>query len=389
VVAGVALLGPALAWAHERWVPHEAAPYDHSYFEHMTGEVLRWSLLATAALAGVILLWYLVVLDFVERLTPATEEARRREAALPLPKRLFRRGLRFALDGDVEHPWLARGERIAVLVFARLPAAVLLLGVWEGWIVMPSFPLPEGAYGTALRVVAAALAAWVLAGVALPALGATLFAVFIFLCVEYGSAAVDAIPVLASAFFYLFSRPGATELDPRQIAGIRLSLGVGFFLLGLVNKIGDAGLFIGVGDQHPHLIESARKLIPDLSREGWSFTTALGEMFFGLMLLLGLFDKMTTLALAGIFTHFMFTFGWREVVHVYPIAGFAILFFHAPPGTVLDGLIFRSHVAAWRISGHSVSAAVHVVAVALVAAVVATVLMFGPLFAVIHVIPRL
>ena len=112
-------------------------------------------------------------------------------------------------------------------------------------------------------------------------------------------------------------------------------------LLGLVNKIYHAELFIGVGDQYPHLLDGARALVPGLTRQLRSAGTALGEISFGMLLLVGVFDKITTMALTLIFTSFVFTFGMVEIVHLYPIAGFAVLFFRAPPGTAIDGVLFR------------------------------------------------
>ena len=69
-----------IAIAHERWVPHNVlAPINHAYFRSMRGEVLFYSLAAAGAIACIILLWYLVAIEVVERLTPATAEARERE----------------------------------------------------------------------------------------------------------------------------------------------------------------------------------------------------------------------------------------------------------------------------------------------------------------------
>jgi hypothetical protein len=392
----VCLLAPALVWAHERWVAHECLPYDKEFFRHMRGEVLRYSLMASAAVAGVVVAWYLIAVHLVERITPVTPEEKAREAKLPHVVRWSRLAVRFFLDADIEGPLLAKGERVAALVFAKIPAAVLALGVAQNWIVMPSFPLPDSTWGSVLRVVEGALAAWVAIGIYQRWLGVVLFLVFGYLIVAYGIASIDAIPVLASAFFYFHAsdrrfsnyRTGLV-VNAKQLAGMRLSLGIGFFLLGLVNKIYHAELFIGVGDQHPALIEGARHLIPGLSREAWSFTTALGEMTFGLLLLLGIFDKLTTIALSAIFTNFMFTFGWAEIVHLYPIAGFVVLLFRGPPGTNLDGALFRTHVALWRATGHRASPIVYGGAVACVAAGAATLLMFGPLFITVQILPRI
>ena len=387
LVALAALALPALALAHERWVHQVFLPFDEAYFRSMRGEVLRFSLAAALAVAGVIAAWYLVAVPLCEYLTPHDADARAREQRLPAWQRLMRAGLRFGLDADVETPLMAHGERWAARVFQRVPAAVLALGAASGWIVMPSFPA-HGTAGTIVRFAQIPLALWILWGRRQRELGVVTFLVFGFLVVEYREVAVDAVPVLASAFFWLHARD-PDVVNARQIAGIRVSLGVGFFLLGLINKIFYARLFIAVGDAYPQLLEGPRQLIPGLTREAWSFTTGLGEMTFGLLLLLGLFDKLTSLALTLIFANFVVVFGWSEIVHIYPICGFLVLFFHAPPGTVLDGAVFRAHVKLWHASGHSGSAALFPVAVGLVAAAAATLLMFLPLLLFVHVIPRL
>jgi hypothetical protein len=386
-VAAAVLALPLVAWAHERWVHQVFKPFDEAYFRSMRGEVLRFSLAASLAIAGVIAVWYLIGVPLCERLTPHGADALAREQRLPAPKRLFRALLRFLLDADCDTQLMATGEKWAARIFQRIPAFVLALGAWSGWIVMPSFPA-HGSVGTMVRFAQIGLAVWILAGVRLRELGIATFALFGWLILEYHSVAVDAVPVLASAFFWLFARD-PDVVNARQLAGIRVSLGVGFFLLGLINKIFYARLFIAVGDAYPQLLDGPRHVFPGLTREAWSFTTALGEMTFGLLLLLGLFDKLTTFALSAIFTNFVIVFGFDEIVHFYPIAGFAVLFFHAPPGTLLDGAIFRTHVKLWHASGHSGSPALYPVAVGLVAAATATLLMFGPLFLFVHLIPRL
>src|SRR4029079_18267129 len=111
------------------------------------------------------------------------------------------------------------------------------------------------------------------------AIGVVMLLVFGYLIFAYGVASIDAIPVLASAFFYLFAKeePGVV-VNERQLLGMRVSLGVGFFLLGLINKILLAELFIGVGDNFPDIVAGPQAMLPGLTREAWSFTTALGEM---------------------------------------------------------------------------------------------------------------
>jgi hypothetical protein len=383
----VLALAPRAAYAHERWVPHQNQPYDESYFRSLTGQTLQLSLLSAAVVVAAVAAWYLLAIPLAEHLALESEEARVREASRPAAMRLARGALRFALDVQVPGQRWREGLSVAAAVFARIPAAVLALGVFQGWLVMPSFPL-QGTSGMVLRVVEAGLAAWCLWGRHPRALGITLFAVFGWLIVDYGIAAIDAVPVLGSAFFYYYAIPGQ-PVNARQLAGIRVSLGVGFMLLGLVNKIWHAELFIGVGDQFPHLLDGPRGIFPGLTREAWSFGTALGEITFGLLLLIGMYDKLTTLALAGLFANFVLVFGLAEVVHFYPIAGFALLFFRAPPGTVLDGVLFRTHVALWRRLRHPPGPIAYRAAVALVAVAAGGLLMLGPLWLFVEVIPSL
>jgi hypothetical protein len=382
---GIALAAPAAA--HERWVPHAYRPYDQGYFRSLAGETLELSLLAALGVACAVAVWYLLATPLSERLSLRSTEARAREATLPAPMRAARGLLRFALDGDVSWPAWQRGLWAAAVVFSRIPGAVLALGVVQGWLVMPSFPL-HGPLAPVVRIAEAVLAAWCLWGRYPRQLGVALFAVFGWLILDYGIASIDAIPVLASAFFYYYATPGQA-VNTRQLAGIRVSLGLGFMLLGLVNKIWHAELFIGVGDQFPELLDGPRQLIPTLTRESWSFSTALGEITFGLLLLLGLFDKLTTIALSAIFANFVLVFGWAEVVHFYPIAGFALLFFRAPPGTVLDGVLFRTHVDLWRRLQHPSGQTAYRAAVFLVSIATAITLMLGPIWLFVEVIPRI
>jgi len=126
-VAGL-LVSPSLAVAHERWVKHDFQPFDRGYFQSMTGQVLRLSVTAAAAVVVVVALWYLAAIGVLERVTPTSAERkaeRERKGRVRHPLVAF---LRFFLDGYVASPVLARVEIAAVMVFARLPGLVLLLG---------------------------------------------------------------------------------------------------------------------------------------------------------------------------------------------------------------------------------------------------------------------
>ena len=387
----VALLAPAVAFAHERWVANTPRfPINRAYFQSMTGEVLVFSLLGSFAVFGVVVLWYLSAPGIVDALTPITPSARAREAARPFVVRGARGLVRFLLDGPTEGAFMRRGLLVAEIVFDRIPALVLLLGAYQGWLVMPSYPVPINDLGHALRAVSVMLAVWILSGLYRPALGVVLFLIFGYLCFAYGIAGVDAIPVLASAFYYLFAKTGARGVNARQLLGMRASLGFGFFLLGLVNKIFLAPeLFIGVGDQHPELLIGPQAMFPGLTREAWSFTTALGEMVFGLLLLFGVFSRISTLILTLVFANFILVFGADEIVHVYPIAGFLLLFFRGSLGSSLDGVVFRQNLRFWRWLRHTSSRVIYGGAVTSVAGLVAALLMFLPLLLIVEVVPVL
>ena len=71
----VCLLAPAALYAHERWVPNQLRwPINHAYFQSLTGATLQLTIAGTAALAGIIIAFFLVAPAAVERLTPVTED---------------------------------------------------------------------------------------------------------------------------------------------------------------------------------------------------------------------------------------------------------------------------------------------------------------------------
>jgi hypothetical protein len=85
----------------------------------------------------------------------------------------------------------------------------------------------------------------------------------------------------------------------------------------------------------------------------------------------------------------MLVFGFDEIVHVYPIAGFLLLFFRGTAGTSLDGLVFRANVRFWRWLKHASSRVIYGSAVTAIAGSSACVLMFVPLFATVEFVPVL
>jgi uncharacterized membrane protein YphA (DoxX/SURF4 family) len=281
------------------------------------------------------------------------------------------------LDGPFVSRAMENGLEVATFIFSKVPAFVLALGAYQGWLVMPSYPL-SGPLANVFAGASAVLAVWVLIGRALRPLGVIMFVIYGYLIYGYGIGAIDAIPVLASAFFYFFHDPESPGVNSRQLLGIRVSMGFGFFLLGLVDKIYLSDFIIGVADHYPQLVAGPQANFPDLTREGWAFAGAVGEMVFGLSVLFGVFNRATTLALTFIFSNFIMVFGWAEVVHIYPIAGFLILFFRGPLGSPLTGPIFNLSVGIMnKMKGWSFHAA-RLLSVTIIAVGVALGVMFIP-----------
>lgn len=385
----VALLVPAAVYAHERWLPNTPRwPVNKAYFQNLEGPALALAVAGTLSLIGVVIAFFLIAPAAVERLTPVTEEQRNREAHLNPAVRWLRAFLRLFLDGHFSSRALDVGLDVAIFIFSKIPAPVLFLGAYQGFLVMPSYPV-EGTLGMVIRVVSVILGIWVLIGKKLNLLGIIMFVIWGYLCIAYGIAGIDAIPVLASAFFYTFMDEGQPGVNAKQLLGIRLSLGVGFFLLGLVDKIYLSQFIIGVADQYPQILTGPQAQFPGLSREQWAYSGAVGEMVFGLLVLAGTFNRAVNLILAFIFSNFMLVFGWAEIVHVYPIAGFVILFFRGPIGSPLDGPIFNLSVKFSNMVKGISFAKARGMAVVLVASLYGLFLMFIPTVFFVEVLPNL
>src|SRR3954466_6887526 len=126
LLLAAALAAPATAVAHERWVANKTRfPVNRAFFQSMSGEVLLFSVGASLAIFGVILLWYLSAPGIVDALTPVTPSAKAREAARPFLSRGARLAVRFLLGGTVDSAFMRTGLKVATFVFARIPALVL------------------------------------------------------------------------------------------------------------------------------------------------------------------------------------------------------------------------------------------------------------------------
>lgn len=385
-ILAAVLFAPAVVHAHARWVEFELKEsVDVAYFRSFSGEVMYVTLAYTLLLVLMTFLWYAVVVPWQVRVCHSSFPGVKRE---PLKTRILHYVAWLCTDCRFSGKKAQIFLHASAIVFAKIPAFVMLLGAWSGWILMPSFPV-EGIARVIFTVVQIALAVWVLSGKALRPLGSVLMAIFVYLGVVYGIAAVDVIPVFASAAFYYWSTGVVTDLNHRQLEGVRIALGAGFFLLGLVNKIYIAELVIGVADNYPSVIEGSRALIPTLTREAWALHSGLVEMVFGLAVLFGVFTRVSSVMLTFIFSSLILVFGWSEVVHIYPIAGFLLLFMWGPNVVTLDHLFDPIYRFFTKHGGKSVKPRmVQTLSAASVALTVGLMAMIVPMLIVTEVLPR-
>src|SRR5712672_2925852 len=130
----------------------------------------RAAAIAAVTVVTLAALCHLAAVPLVERLTPTSVEKTLPRARAGVLMGFFSPLIRFALDGYMDSRWLARAERAAVFVFARVPGLVLLLGAKEGWLVMPSYPV-EGPLTAPILGLEVVLGVWILWGGFRPALG--------------------------------------------------------------------------------------------------------------------------------------------------------------------------------------------------------------------------
>jgi hypothetical protein len=319
------------AEAHERFIPHTpTAPLHEDFFQSLNPDMLTIGLRGALVMAMLMALWLLR-----QPLAAYVEQTLLRH--LPgRPKQLLRLLACFLMDQPVAHPWFkAVGEWVMVF-FLRCLALVLIFSANRQALVIPSYPL-EPATLPLFQFAQVALAAGILTQTLLPVCGAMIFGLFLYQLVAFDwIIAVDMLPVLLVAGVYLSSpwnswKHGMTTLNQRQIRGIRLVLGVGFFALGWL-KIYNCYLTVGVADNFPAVMDDPLIQLFYLGtnalyqRECWIMAFAMAEIMTGFLLLMGVFCRVWCLLLIGMFTKLMVVdFGWAELPHLYFIGLFLVL----------------------------------------------------------------
>jgi len=357
--AALALLLPALAIAHERFVRHQLKqPLRDEFFRRYPGHflgmhpsMLRLGVNATLVLAGFIFLWFVrkPIDEAIERLV-AVAGAR--------VQRIVHELTCFVTDRPVlNRVFHAIGEWVVVL-FLRVPGLVLMYSAANNSLVMPSYPLdPKTEFF--FKMAQAVLAVLILTQTLLPLCGALVVGTWIYLNRWGWMVAADALPILSVAVVYLTSpweshKLTITGLSEFQIRWVRLTLGFGFFVLGWL-KIYNHDLVAGVADQYPSVRgDLLVKLLafgtdPAFSRECWVVSFGLAEVLSGFMLMTGTFSRVWGAIMAVVFTKLMLVdFGWNEIPHLFPIGALAAIAFSNRLKGELDPIVARAERAGFH-----------------------------------------
>ena len=338
-VALLALVVPALALAHERFVRHQLKQPLHDEFflrypDRFLGmhpSMLRVGLNAAAVFAAFIVLW------FVRQ--PLDEAVERFVAgAGSRVQRVVHELACFVTDRPVRNRVFHSIGEWAVIGFLRVPGLVLMYSAANNSLVMPSYPLdPKTEFF--LQMAQAVLAVLILTQTLLPLCGALVLGTWIYLNRWGWMVAVDALPILSVGVVYLTSpweshKLTITDLSESQIRWVRLTLGFGFLVLGWL-KVYNHDLIAGVGDQYPSVRDDPMvKLLafgtdPYFSRETWVVSFGMSEVLSGFMLMTGTFSRVWGAIMAVVFTKLMLVdFGWNEIPHLFPIGALAAIAFN-------------------------------------------------------------
>lgn len=346
-LAALILLAPQAALAHERFVRHHLKdrlpPEFYAFYRRHPGEplgldpnLLAVALLVAAALAGTLVLWF-----YRQPLERFVQFRLLRRAAGPAQKLLHLLSC-FLTDRPVRNGAFHTLGEWTVIAFLRSPALVLMYSATNDSLVMPSYPL-DPASAAVFQYLQVILALLILTQTLLPLCGAMIFGTWIFLFNWGALVAIDAMPVLTVAVVYVTSpwqshRVAITELNATQVRWIRLTLGLGFFLLGWL-KIVNHDLVAGVAQNYPAVMEDpmigaftlftavpATMSPATFQLATWIVAFALAEVMSGFMLMTGVFTRVWCAFMAFVFTKLMLVdFGWAEIPHLYPIAALLAL----------------------------------------------------------------
>lgn len=167
----VLVFGPAVAWAHERFVRHQLKqPLHDEFFLRYPGQLLGMhpSMLRVGINAAVVLAAFIVVW-FVRQ--PLDEAIERVVAPGGAPvQRVVHEVACFVTDRPVRGKMFHAASEWAVVMFLRVPGLVLMYSAANNSLVMPSYPLdPKTEFF--FKMVQAVLAVLILTQTLLPCAG--------------------------------------------------------------------------------------------------------------------------------------------------------------------------------------------------------------------------
>jgi uncharacterized membrane protein YphA (DoxX/SURF4 family) len=225
----------------------------------------------------------------------------------------------------------------AVVLFLRVPGLVLMYSAANNSLVMPSYPLdPKTEFF--FKMAQAVLAILILTQTLLPLCGALVVGTWLYLNRWGWMVAADALPILSVGVVYLTSpweshKLTITDLSASQIRWVRLTLGLGFLVLGWL-KVYNHDLVAGVADQYPSVRSDPMVSLlafgtdPYFRRECWVVSFGMAEVLSGFMLMTGTFSRVWGAIMAVVFTKLMLVdFGWNEIPHLFPIGALASIAF--------------------------------------------------------------
>jgi len=329
--AGVLLLVPRLALAHERFIKHDMKRHlQDGFFLQQAGKpfgmdpnMVQIGLLVTLVLSGFFFVWFL---------RETLDEFLRYKVLASLRGGL-QRGLHnlasFVMDKPVRSAWFYAAGEWSVILFLRSPALVLMYSATNDSLVMPSYPL-EPSSALYFKFLQVFLAILILTQTLLPLCGAIVIGTWFYLFRWGPLVAIDALPVVTAGILYAMSpwqshKLAITRLNAEQTRWVRIVLGFGFFVLGWA-KIYNHDLTIGVADNYPQIMNDplvgffAFGTNPSLRRETWVMSFGLAEVMSGFMLMTGIFTRVWGGIMLWVFTKLMLVdFGWDEIPHIYPI----------------------------------------------------------------------
>jgi hypothetical protein len=356
IVSLFALLVPALALAHERFVRHQLKqPLHDEFFRRYPGAFLGMNpnMLRVGENAAFVLMAF-VVIWFVRRSIDETME-RLVEGAGRRVQHAVHEVACFITDRPVRNKVFHAVGEWAVVLFLRVPGLVLMYSAANNSLVMPSYPLdPKTEFF--FKMAQAVLAILILTQTLLPLCGALIFGTWIYLNRWGWMVAADALPILSVGVVYLTSpweshKLTITSLSESQIRWVRLTLGFGFLVLGWL-KVYNHDLVAGVADQYPSVRDDLTvKLLafgtdPYFSRECWVVSFGLGEVLSGFMVMTGTFSRVWGGITAALFAKLMLVdFGWNEIPHLFPIGALIAITFSNRLNPELDPIAARAERA--------------------------------------------